>query len=91
MAGITAVVAKVLKKRYEIDIISDGSEELGEMLKALWTAIYAIMTLPILEKREYYRFENGDVIVGDGYTSKVLDLLSSRYDALSMPVVNLEY
>ena len=91
LAGITTVVAKVLKKRYEVDIFSDGSEELGEMLKVLWTAIYAIMTLPVLEKQGYYRFENGDVVVGDDFANKVVELISSRYDALHMPIVNAAY
>ena len=91
LAGITTVVAKVLKKRYEVDIFSDGSEELGEMLKVLWTAIYAIMTLPVLEKQGYYRFENGDVVVGDDFTKKVVELISSRYEALHMPIVNAAY
>lgn len=91
LAGITAVVAKVLQKRYVIDLFSDGSDELEEMLRALWTAVYALLTIPVLEKQAYYRFENGDVILGDDYTGKVTALLSSRYDALSLPIVDAAY
>lgn len=91
LAGLSTVVAKVLKKHYEVDIFSDGSEELGEMLKVLWTAIYSIMTLPVLEKQGYYRFENGEVVIGDDFTKKVVELISSRYASIPMPVVNTSY
>lgn len=89
--GVATVVGRVLKKRYEVDIFSDGSEELGEMLKVLWTAIYAIMTLPVLEKKGYYRFENGDVSVGDDYLKTVVERISTRYNALDLPVVGAAY
>ncbi len=91
LAGIITVVSMVLKKRYEVDIFSDGSEELGEMLKALWTAVYAIMTLPVLEKQSYYRFENGDVVFGDEFTAKLVATISTRYNGITMPVVDEPY
>lgn len=37
----------MLSKKYVADIFSDGSEELSEMLKALWSAVYLLMAAPI--------------------------------------------
>ncbi len=91
LEGIKAVVAKVLDKKYSVDIFSDGSEELEEQLKVLWTAIYAIMKLPVLQKISIYRFTNGDVITGDDFTAKVVSEIGSRYSEIKTPVIDEGY
>ena len=91
LEGIKAVVAKVLAKKYMVDIFSDGSEELEEQLKVLWTAVYAIMKLPVLQQVSIYRFENGDVVTGYDYTKKVTSEVSSRYAGIRVPAIDETY
>lgn len=68
-----------LAKKYEVDLFSDGSDELEEMLKVLWIAIYAVLMLPVLEKQSVYRFENGDEATGDAFFHQAGAALSLRY------------
>lgn len=48
------LLSKVLEKKYVVDVFSDGSDELAEMLKALWYTVEAILVLPVLKKRYYF-------------------------------------
>lgn len=84
-------VATVLKKKYTVDIFSDGSDELGEMLKALWGAIEAIMTVPVLVKKYSYVFPNGIVAIDDGIKKELLDRVTSRYDKLDEAVFAYDF
>ena len=84
-------VAKVLKKKYTVDIFSDGSDELGEMLKALWGAIEAIMTVPVLVKRYSYVFPDGTVAIDDGIKKELLDRVTSRYAKLDEAVFAYDF
>ena len=45
-----------LDKKYMIDLLSDGSEELKGMLKALWVTLQAVLTVPIRRKEYNYTF-----------------------------------
>ena len=89
--GVCATVKKTLDKKYVVDIFSDGSEELEEQLKVMWTAIYALMKLPVLEKQYYYHFEDGAVIEGDGFTQKLIEDVSTRYSGIKNPLIDDEY
>lgn len=91
LCRVLSTVQKTLEKRYEVDIFSDGSDELLEMLKVLWTAIYAIMTLPVLEKQYTYRFENGAVADGGNFTEKILAMVSERYTGIQSPVIDADF
>ena len=59
MKHASAVVEKAIMKRYDVDIFSDGTDELDEMLTALWTGVAAVMTLPVLTRTERYRIGDG--------------------------------
>lgn len=72
----------ILKKKYILDIFSDGSEELEEMLKTVWKAINILMTLPILNKKYVYTLEDGTTAVGDEINSKILEVVFDRYKEL---------
>lgn len=89
--GIKVVVEKVLNKKYMVDIFSDGSEELEEQLKVLWTAVYALMKLPVLEKQSHYRFEDGTVINGEEFTKKLVSDISVRYAGVKTPAIDETY
>ena len=91
LCGVMAAVKKVLDKRYVVDIFSDGSDELREMLEALWTAIYAVMTLPVLERQYIYRFENGEATAWDGFAAKVVSTVSERYAGIKSPAIDTDF
>ena len=73
------ILKKVLAKQYTVDIFSDGSEELNEMLKALWSAIEAIMKAPVLVKKFTYTFSDGLVVIDDEVNKVLLERINARY------------
>ena len=54
MTGILREINDVLDKKYIVDILSDGTEELNEMLKAMWNGIHVIMSSPVLAANDTY-------------------------------------
>ena len=72
----------VLAKKYVVDIFSDGTEELSEMLIVLWDALKVIMTVPVLTKTSNYKFSDGTAIVNDGLNKELLTRLATRYSAV---------
>ncbi len=79
-AGMTTMV---LNKKHTVDIFSDGTDELSEMLTALWNAIAAIMTIPILTISYRYQFENSDNAIGDDVFGRIIGISKKRYAALN--------
>ena len=86
-----AQVSKVLAKRYTVDIFSDGSEELDEMLGALWGAIEAIMTVPILTRKFTYTFPGGVVAVDDEVKKELLSRIAGRYSGLDAVIYAYDF
>ena len=78
----SARVSKALAKKYTVDIFSDGSEELGEMLRAIWGAVEAIMTVPVLAVKYTYTFPDGVVAVNDEVKKELLSRIAERYSKL---------
>ena len=91
LSNILAAVKQVLSKKYVVDIFSDGSDELEEMLKALWTAICAVMTLPVLKKEYIYRFEDGGEVMGDAFAGKTAATISERYAKIKSPAIDSDF
>lgn len=77
-------VGTVLAKKYQVDLFSDGTEELHEMLRMLWNAIGVIMFSPILEK--IYRYDNG--YFKNEFYEKLLDDINARYFIVSDAVLS---
>ena len=75
-------VESVLSKRYIVDILSDGSNELDEMLKTLWNAVKVIMTAPLLEKNYSFHFSDGIVVDDKGIERELLNRVNDRYKCL---------
>lgn len=67
-----ARLKSVLKKQYVVDLLSDGYDELSEMLNVLWAAIEAVMLAPVLAKKYKYAFADGMVVLGDEIKTEVL-------------------
>lgn len=75
----SADLSKVLAKKYVVDIFSDGSDEMGEMLKAMWGAIEAILTVPVLLKKSIYTFDDSATAADDEFKKKILERINRRY------------
>lgn len=72
-------VKEILNKKYFVDILSDGSDEIAEMLDAVWKAVSLLLTSPILTETWSYKFEDGSVVVGDDLEEKLVEIIGERY------------
>lgn len=72
-------VSEVNNKTFIVSLLSDGSEELGEMLKLLWNSLSAILLLPVLKKESTYTFADGTTATYDDICSQIIDKLGARY------------
>lgn len=84
-------LSNVLPKKYVVDIFSDGSDELYEMLKVLWLAIEMIMFVPVLEKKHVYTFDDGTISNGDTMTSVLLERICRRYRNVDTAIYALDF
>lgn len=69
---------KVLAKKYIVDIMEDGTQELKEMLTCLWHSIEVIMCAPLFIKNYEYLTENGGLSEADMF-ARIADMLQARY------------
>ena len=84
-------VEKTLAKKYVVDLLSDGSDELFDMLKTLWYAIEVIMYAPILVKKSVYTFEDGTTATNDTLKGIVLEKLSARYADVDSAILAFDF
>lgn len=84
-------VEKTLAKKYVVDLLSDGSDELFDMLKALWYAIEVIMYAPILVNKSVYTFEDGSTATNDTLKGIVLEKLSARYADVDSAILAFDF
>ena len=68
----------ILKKRYFVDIMDDGSDELKEMLRRLWFNVELIMSAPLFVKRYGYSTESGNISEEEMFL-RISDVLQRRY------------
>lgn len=87
LSKANADVLKTLQKQYAVDIFSDGTEELQEMLKVFWRAVSTIMAVPLLEKTEKYQLLNEEVF-NAAIEEKLLSFLATRYQKIDERVFN---
>ena len=80
----------VLEKKYQVDIFSDGTDELHEMLHVLWNAIGVIMLSPILTKTYCYSY-NGENLFDKEFKIKLINDINVRYLAISNTVLKSCY
>ncbi len=69
---------RILDKKYLVDIFSDGTDELYEMLRVLWNSIGLIMNAPILEKTYVYTFNEVNLCEKD-FKDLLIDYVNKRY------------
>lgn len=75
-------VEKTVQKKYEADLFSDGTQELGEMLRALWNGIYALLTLSVLKGTDRYSLEDDLWLEESALRRKLEVLCADRYAGL---------
>lgn len=68
----------ILEKRYIVDLLSDGHEELMEMLGALWSGLEAVMLSPVLARRRTCTLDDGTVLAYDEMKQELLRRLALR-------------
>ena len=78
----SAKLSEVLSKKYVVDIFSDGSDELSEMLKTLWRTIEIVMATPLLVKKHQYIFPDGVEVMDDDVKRELLERIGAHYSAL---------
>lgn len=69
---------KILRKKYVVDIMDDGSDELKEMLTCLWHGIELIMSAPLFIKHYNYLTEAVGINEKD-LLSRTSSFLAERY------------
>ena len=84
-------IERTLAKRYMVDLLSDGSDELLDMLKTLWYAVEVIMYAPILVKKSVYTFEDGATATNDTVKEIVLEKLSTRYAKVDSAILAFDF
>ena len=78
-------VESVLAKKFVVDIMDDGSDELKEMLTCLWHSIEVIMCAPLFVKNYEYATEAGRMNEVD-FLARISELLQQRYLAYNRAV-----
>lgn len=73
---------KALSKKFIVDIFSDGSDELGEMLKVFWKTMNAIMNAHVLNKKSIYVFSDGITVEDEKINKELIGRISKRYTVL---------
>ncbi len=69
---------KILQKKYVVDIMDDGSDELKEMLTCLWYGVELIMCAPLFIKSYDYLMSSGQIVEKELF-EQIASLLSERY------------
>ena len=72
-------ITRVLNTHYTVDLLSDGYEELAEMLFALWSVLEAVMLFPVLEKKYTHFFDNGLEVYDGDLANELLRRINLRY------------
>lgn len=75
-------VQRTIAKRYIVDIFSDGSDEVQEMMKSLWKAIGCIMTVPILKKKCTYTVNAQDKYIDSDILECLKNCMVKRYERI---------
>ena len=78
-------------KRYVVDILSDGTEELNEMLKMLWTSFLTVMSVPILTQNNVYCFADSSTEHTDDFIEKLARRIAERYVGINNEIFACDF
>ena len=90
LADSIAQVELVLRKNYMVDLLSDGSEELAEILRALWNGMEAAMKAPLLTCSSLYTFGDGAAIGEAEFAKQLTVIMTSHYAELNAVLASPE-
>lgn len=82
---------RILSKKYVVDIFSDGSEELAEMLHILWYCLEAILTIPVLIHKSVYEFADGTIVMDEQIGPELIQRFCARYAALDETIYAYDF
>ena len=85
------LLKKTISKRFSVDIFSDGTEELHEMLKAFWNAFGSIMYAPVLSKEYEFSFSDGMITGEDNIGSALVGLIAKRYEQVDAAIYAYDF
>lgn len=77
-------VEQLMEKRYVLDLFSDGSEELSEMLVCLWRSMKLLLELPVLVQEENYQFMQMTKLSTKEMKRELSAFLQPRYEAVEI-------
>ena len=83
-ASLTVCISELdaaLAKKYTVDILDDGSEQIAEMLKVFFEAVQLLLRVPIMQTTNIYSLGNGEWIPGEIFKPMLSDDLSKRFSA----------
>ena len=84
-------VNKILGKKYEIDIFSDGTEEQTEMLTGLWSAIAMIMRSPFLVQSFVYEIKGEGRSDKAEFENKIISITQQRYEEINAKIFDMTF
>lgn len=82
---------KILDKKYVIDIFDDGTEELEEILTAIWNPFAMIMRSPILIKQSVYILEDGSKVEEQEAKNFIVEKIAERYVKINEDLLADDY
>lgn len=76
------ILEATLKKRFFVDIMSDGSAELKEMFRTVWNGIKLLLSVPVFEKKYVYHVGSKTFVGEEAFCRMLLEIINRRYDAV---------
>lgn len=79
---VNLFINNTISKNFFVDIFSDGTQELHEMLSAFWYGVYALLDSPVLSKTYRYQFTDGTSVYDESFEPALLLKINTRYESL---------
>ena len=76
-------VEDVLSKNYVVDLLSDGFDEVSDLLKTVWIAMESVMTAPVLACKRTYTLDDGTAASDNGLRDILRERIARRYSELN--------
>jgi len=87
----TESIQKVIKKKYVIDILSDGTDEISEMLNCLWKSICLLMSIPVLTVKKKYSIDDKIFDGDDEFIKYLHKYVADRYSSVRNKISSDEF
>jgi AAA+ superfamily predicted ATPase len=88
LESVMKELTEINNKKYTLDIFSDGTKEIKEILYVIWLGIYTLLNIPFLKKSEHYIFEDNIDFYNRKYLKYLSEKLSKRYTDINIPDIS---